>query len=112
MGTPGDQTKNVQFALDNGIPIVLRTFSVWSWHYFTGLTKKFKLKLDKTNFLCFNIKTVSDFLNKNLGNLSNFYEMDDFYCQKYGLCVKIESIIVCTKTSPVKMEMRKAKENC
>ena len=26
----GDQTKNVQFALDKGIPIVLRTFSVWS----------------------------------------------------------------------------------
>ena len=30
VGIPGDQTENVQFALDKGIPIVLWTFSVWS----------------------------------------------------------------------------------
>lgn len=50
----GDQTKNAQFALDKGIPIVLRAFSVWSWQDFTVLTKKLQIKLDNMILLVIN----------------------------------------------------------
>ena len=59
VGTPGDQTKNVQFALDKGIPIVLRTFSVWSGTILLCLVEKWQEKLDNVILLVINSAFLS-----------------------------------------------------